>query len=357
MRDGKIVWITAIPGVTEKATIKKVENICAERGKKINSFDVGPIMEKIADITDFPNPRHKMLDAPEDLLNALRAAAFERILGEIKYTRHDYDAILINTHTAYHWKQILKNSYSVPYLKAFDPDLFICYIDAAERILKRLNQSSQWRGQKFQEHEIWRWENEVYNITKTFPKWLDKKKAFYTIPIQQPDITLYHLIFEPHRPIVYAQSPMTHIIEKYGNDERAKELIRLISNFNNELWKRFIVFDPWAIETGGAKLKLSKDEYARHIQTVNRDLFWYIGQSDLLVAYFPEIVATFGVPIEMKEGIDTGKDCFVIWPSGDVSPFLLDVEPENIFRNQKRFFNYIDKVYLPNHYKKIGYKP
>ena len=93
----------------------------------------------------------------------------------------------------------------------FEPDMFICFIDNANDILRRLQSRVQWKGENLTEKDLWLWQNEEVNNTKSLTFFSDKKIKFFVMPTREPKETLYYLLFEPWRPVVYAQMPLSHI--------------------------------------------------------------------------------------------------------------------------------------------------
>ena len=163
-------------------------------------------------------------------------------------------------------------------------------------------------------------------------------KPFYTIPKTQPEETLYYLVFEPWRPIVYAQMPISHLDEK--ELEKVHEFIKW-------LWKYFIVLDPLTIDIKYSTPESEADARARNNQTVIRDRYWHIGQSELCIAYFVKIVFTAGVVDETREATDTNKDIYWIFPK-DPGPFeTYLVEPTKIFKELKKFKKHVRGVMVP----------
>ena len=62
-------------------------------------------------------------------------------------------------------------------------------------------------------------------------------------------------------------------------------------------------------------------DLSRHYQTVHRDLYWLLAQSNKSIAYFPKVIFSPGVIDELREAFETNKDAWVIFPE-DYSPFL-----------------------------------
>jgi hypothetical protein len=150
------------------------------------------------------------------------------------------------------------------------------------------------------------------------------------MPVRQPAETLYYLVFEPWRPIVYIQMPLSHI-----HASKLKKVNWLIG----ELRKSAVIFDPMTIETGLVeqeeldKADDNAEVLVRHTQTGYRDTEWFIPQCTICLAYYVELVLTLGVVDETATAAGLGKQTWAIFPK-DASPFLpFRVPPERIFKN------------------------
>ena len=172
-----------------------------------------------------------------------------------------------------------------------------------------------------------------------------KYRPIYVIPAGQYAATLYHLIFEPHRPTAYLMSPMTLLEPKYK-----KMIFKDIEEFR----KRFTCFNPWAIETGALIESNSSEERIRHLHTEDRDTKIYIRQVDACIANYRQIVSSPGTEGEIREALYTGKDCFMTWPSKDDSPFHARVK--HVAWDTPKLLEYFDEVYLPEYYNNLGMK-
>ncbi|OGF25360.1 hypothetical protein A2331_02295 [Candidatus Falkowbacteria bacterium RIFOXYB2_FULL_34_18] len=335
---GKLIWATGISGCGRKEYLDKLKKLCGKQNKKIKIYNVGDIMFEIAKNNSIHITHEKVLDTPQPTLNALRAAVFERILGQINQDLEKNDIVIINVHTVFFWKDYWLSAYNVQYIRKFNPDMFINFIDSADKILERLQRKGQWKNQGLTEQIVWLWQNMEYNNTENYKYIFDEIKSFHTIPKDQPEETLYYLIFEPWRPIVYAQMPISHLDEQ--ELEKVHEFIRW-------LWKYFIIIDPLTIDIKYSKAENEADMRARNNQTVIRDRYWHIGQCELCIAYFVKIVFTAGVVDETREAIDTNKDIYWIFPK-DPGPFeKYLVDPKKIYRDLDAFKKHVEDVMVP----------
>lgn len=355
---GQIICCTAIPGCGEKEYLDKIVKYCEQQDKKAKVWNLGDIIKEVAEF----NGDHF---SHEDMLNNymetryMRAAAFERILNNIYRDLDEYDMIVVNIHTnflwrskdaAAKWKRDWITAFNMHYLKRLNPDMFVCFVDSALKIIDELNRRPMWQAQEYTEQEIWLWQENEVNKTEEYRFLFEgNPKPFYTIPIGQKVQTLHHLVFEPWRTRVYAQMPISHI-----KDESELDKVR---GFMDWLWKYFVVFDPLTIDIvdstkDGEKLfeyePTDNDKRTRLNQTVIRDRYWHIGQSETCIAYFPELHFTAGVVDETREAQDTNKG--VMWGNFQKQPGPFEdylVQPDLIFPKLSDMKKYIAEVMAP----------
>jgi hypothetical protein len=334
---GKLILATGISGCGRKEIfLPAFCDFCEKNGKKVKIYNVGDMIPEWA----WENAREELpaktiLFVNKRAMNLAQAGVLKDILDSLGQDLKEFDVVLINLHARFLW---WKGSIYVPVRneifianlikKGFEPAMFLCFIDQAGDILKRLKDKEQWKNENLNEKDLWLWQNEEVNCTRSFILSSEKKIIFFVMPIRQPPETLYHLIFEPWRLIVYIQMPLSHV--------KASELKKVIWLIE-ELRKSAVVFDPMTIETGiveREELDKADDEaeiMVRHTQTGYRDTEWFIPQVDVCLAYYVKRVLTIGTVDETATAAGLGKATWAILP-GNVSPFMVfRITPERIF--------------------------
>jgi len=344
---GKLVWVTGISGCGRKEHLKGWENYCKKHGKKVKVYHVGQMMFDWAkQHCGLDLDRRYVLNTPEHTLNAIRGGVFESILGGTENDRLDrelkeYDVIIISVHNKFLWKKCLNRAYNAAFLRRFNPDVFVCFVDPSEVILEKLNSREQWRGQNLTEDDILWWQEAEVDSTISFPEWLGMDKKWVVLPSQQPHSFLYFFLFEPWRELMYAQMAISHA----GEEKEREEKLKKIRHFIEKLSKHFPVLNPLLIKTGNVEPGTVGSK--QDSQTVKRDNKWYIGACKVTIANIVELVFSPGVSDEMREGQDTNKESWAIF-SGGRSPFLEHrLTPERVFQTESEFFEFIEKVYKP----------
>ncbi len=295
--------------------------------------------------------KHAREEIPEDnILNAeplplkiLEAAVFQQIRYNLEEWLEEHDAVVLNLHTVFEWRNVSLPSLVTLFLEELislnlEPDYIFCFIDNAKNILERLNDSDQWKKQGFSEGDIWKWQNHEVDNTRDYTYLFKGKKKFFVMPIMQPPETMYYLLFEPWRPVVYAQMPISHA--------KVKEL-KKVRDFIEKVREWAVVFDPLTIETGVVELDKSDDTEVktRNNQTAHRDVNWFIPQVNICVAYYFKVVFTAGVVDESVVSSQRGKETWVIFPE-NCSPFLPYRATREIFSGTDSFLEFFGKEFV-----------
>lgn len=335
---GKLVLATGISGCGRKEVFLPIfEDFCQKNGKKVKIYNVGDMIPLWAwENAREELPAENILFVNKQSMGLAHAGVLKDILVSLRRDLEDFDAVIINLHTRFLWwmGSIYIPVYNEIFVKrliksGLEPDMLVCFIDNANDILRRLHEKAQWKGENLTEKDLWLWQNEEVNNTKSLAFFSDKKIKFFVMPVREPGDTLYYLLFEPWRPVVYAQMPLSHI-----KASKLKKVNWLIA----ELRKSAVVFDPMTIETGVVEreqLDNADDDtevMVVHTQTGYRDTEWFIPQSDVCLAYYVEVVFTVGVIDETATAAGLGKQTWAIFP-GNVSPFMpFRIRPRRIFK-------------------------
>lgn len=336
---GKLVIATGISSCGRKEIFfPSFSDLCAQKNARVKMYNVGDMIPEWAwKYAREKLPQKTILYINKLAMTLAQAGVHQLILSHLQKDLEENDIILINLHTRFPWWKgnvyipIYNEIFIQSLIKSgFEPDMFVCFIDNANDILRRLNEKEQWKGENLNEKDVYLWQNEEVNVTKSYRFLSDKDIRFFVMPVRQPPETLYYLVSEPWKPILYIQMPLSHI---KIND--LKKVIWLIG----ELRKFAVVFDPMMIETGVVErqeLEKADDDtevMVRHTQTGYRDTEWFVPQVDVCLAYYVKLVLTLGMVDETATAAGLGKQTWAIFPA-NASPFLpFRVPPERIFKN------------------------
>ncbi len=314
-------FCTGISGCDKVSYIEAAIEMAKRHGHEVEHFHMGNRL------LDEVKRRRKnfnilnVLNVSEDIRGDWVSTVFERVMKETP--RHTHS--IINTHAVFLWKHVFSRAIDTHYVKLYDPDLFITFIDNTEGIKKRLDTNRQWMNQQLTTDEIEMWQNVEVEMTGMLADIL--QKPHYVLPIKQPADELFKALFMPELPSVYVSFPMSNL----KDDTIRKE----IDNFVEELRSRFRVITPRAIELGADYSEVAG------AQTVHRDLHWFIRGTDITIVYYAVNVRSTGVDKEVKEAFENGKEVWMI-DSKEKSPFVKHYA-HAIFPTKEKLYEFLDK--------------
>jgi hypothetical protein len=110
----------------------------------------------------------------------------------------------------------------------------------------------------------------------------------------------------------------------------------------SQLNKYGLVIDPQAIEID-TSFDSERDKEVTFAYTVHRDLHWFVGKVDAVVAIHPYAERpplSTGMMDELGHARDYLKRRYMIYPPTNLSPFTTDsyIEQGHIFTNAEEFF-------------------
>ncbi len=322
-----LIITTGISGCGRKEYLEKFKKIAQTHNKKVKIYDTGDMIFDQAAKIGVNITHESVLNTNPHVLNALRSSAFEAVLAELPKELKKNDVVIINIHSFFFWKKIFVRAYDKFYVDKFNPDLFITFIDDAVRIKGSLDVRTQWKSEKLTLEEILLWQNVEVEVSSGWAEICSKN--FYVVSVGQPASTLFKLAFYPQMEPIYISMPMTHLPNKYKAS---------VTKFIEKLENYFVVFDPRTVEIDVSSLK--KIDAATYNQTVNRDLYWLIKQSKKIISFFPIVVSSPGVINELREGYETNKEVWVVYPSDSASPFITYF-CNKLFKTEKEFFKFL----------------
>ncbi len=218
------------------------------------------------------------------------------------------------------------------------PDVIITLIDAEWLIRERFEKDpgknvflGRIKEQKHTIRDVLSWMNEEVSLAEDWAAYMGVRH--YIIPTGQDPRSVSKLIKFKDVPSFYASYSMTHC-DKEARDEINRAVKRLS--------KYGLVLDPQAIEIG-FNYDSVEDKEATYAYTVHRDLHWFVGKVDAVVAIHPyseRPPLSTGMMDELGHARDYLKKRYMIFPPRNLSPFTTDsyIEKGHIFSNPDEFF-------------------
>jgi adenylate kinase len=302
----------------------------------MKSFNVGDEILRMAQKPQRPPIMpENLLNLHPVLLDALRDRAFDSILSSIGSIQlQGCNRIIINTHGQFFWNDIFTNAYDWQHLAKFDADMFITLIEKPSTIKERQIRTPQGNSQDHDLRDISMWQNMEVNIAAGWAA--NFGKPFYVLPGQQGPEIIESLLRSSF--LIYFQMPMT---------DASSEADDMISEFKQKVLTIGMeinglptpLIDPRTIDIETGEGLSDRERRIIEVQTVHRDMDWYIPEvSDQIAYYPPGTELSKGVSDESTRGFETGRNTFVIDPENHGSPFM-DIATR-VFTSEEDFFDF-----------------
>jgi len=333
-----------IAGLSDADYLKSVVALGKEEGTDIALFNLVESLEGTG------GKRLDMLLGTTDyLFEVLREREYRRIGYELE--QNEIEHAIIRVPATIEWNRInvkLKDHEEIArYIK---PDVIVTLIDAEWHIRERFNAEKprnpfmrRVKEQNHTIHEILSWMNEEVSLAED---WADRLGVrHHVIPTGQNRRSLYKLVRYKDVPSFYASYSMTHA--EPAAREQINDVIIRLSDYG-------LVLDPQAIEIG-TNITSEADRLATYAYTVHRDLHWFVGKADAVVAIHPYAERpplSTGMMDELGHARDYMKKRYMVFPKDVFSPFTTDsyIEKGHIFKDPDALFACIEA----EGFKKLG---
>lgn len=321
-----------IAGMDDRKYVDSVLALAAKDGQAVDYYNLVDSLESTGG-----KKLNMLLGTTNYLFEVLREREYRKI-GFALQKNHSEHAI-IRVPATIEWNRInvkLKDHKEIAeYIK---PDVIVTLIDAEWLIRERFNNPSEKNAflrrikeQNHSIHEILSWMNEEVSLSEDWAEHMGVRH--YVVPVGQDPSTLYKLIKYPQVPSFYVSYSMTHC------DQPAREEINTIIH---RLQDYGVIMDPQAIEIG-SEFDDEREKESTFAFTVHRDLHWFVGKVDAVVAIHPYAKRpplSTGMMDELGHARDYLKRRYMIFPPQNLSPFTTDsyIERGKIFQNANEFF-------------------
>jgi len=289
-------------------------------------------------------PLERLLGTTDYVFELTREREYERIGYEIE--KNQYEHVIVRAPATIEWNRINRKFKDQKYIRDFiRPDIIVTLIDAEWLVKQKLENPSEgdpfFRALKERNHtlyEILSWMHEEVSLSEDWAKYMDI--PHYVIAVGEPPECLYKLTVDPDPWVIYASYSMT-----YATPEMRVEVNRVI----DQLRDYAVVVDPQTVEIGeNYDHETQANREAIYAYTVHRDLHWYVGKVDAVIAIHPypeRPPLSAGMMDELGHARDYMKARYMIFPKG-FSPFTTDsyIEKGHLFEDPDDFFKYLENV-------------
>lgn len=321
-----------IAGMDDESYINQVLQMGQDQGLDISYHNLINALESTGG-----KKLDRLLGTTNYLFEVLREREYRKIGFELE--ANNVTNAIIRAPSTIEWKHVnikLKDHKEIAHF--IKPDVVVTLIDAEWFIQERML-DAQKRDEFFQRvkqhnfsiREILSWMDEEVSLSEDWAEHLNVRH--YVIPIGQNPDSLFKLVKHERVPSFYVSYSMTH------SDPQARVVVNeTIARLN----KYGLVIDPQAIEIG-SHFDNQRDKEVTFSYTVHRDLHWFVGKVDAVVAIHPYAERppmSTGMMDELGHARDYHKRRYMIYPPTNLSPFTTDsyIEQGHIFMNVEEFF-------------------
>ncbi|HEY8965160.1 MAG TPA: hypothetical protein VIM58_01880 [Candidatus Methylacidiphilales bacterium] len=326
-----------IAGMADAAYIEKVVQLGRQNGREIAVFDAVKEFTKSG-----RKPMERLLGTTDYVFELTREREYEKIGFEIE--RRGLKDVIVRAPATVEWNRINRKFKDQRVIKDFiRPDCIVTLIEAEWVIKREMEQTgtgdSFLRALKARHHtlyEILSWMHEEVSLSEDWARSMGI--PHYVVAVGEPPDCLYKLVVHPKPWVVYASYSMTYATP----DKR-----QVVNEVIRQLREYAVVIDPQTVEIGTDKDTLMDRELI-YAYTVHRDLHWYVGKVDAVVAIHPypeRPPLSAGMMDELGHARDYMKARYMIFPRG-FSPFTTDsyIEKGHLFETPGEFFAHLDTV-------------
>ena len=331
------LFLSGIPGVGKTAIIKRAQAIAHKLGHTVRSVSLGEILSENAERAGIVN----LMRASPAIQNSLRSGGLVHQCVEMVREFGSDDHVIVDSPLT------LMTAESVPYTtfdfgdftffkkSGCDIDRIVTLIDDPHTIAKNLAASDF--ATSIENILVWNCNenNRAADLASAYTK---------NVPIvttkETAAVNLVKFLLDPKPNISYFGSPMSKIRDRADFSELAKK----IDSVKLDLQSYVVLITPMMIADLAAATLVEK------AHTKDRDLTRLIGrQVNWVIGYFPVNVLSSGFTRELTEGELLGKNCALIHPEPDKTPFG-QWNTQYLFKTKEEFFAAISDARKNNKY-------
>ncbi len=328
----RILVTGMIAGMDDMAGLRQAVELGAQRGLDIKLYDFVHGLEATGG-----KQLHKLLGVTNYLFQVLREREYRKIGFDLLANQVEH--AIIRVPATIEWNRInIKFKDQREIAEYIRPDVVVTLIDAEWMIRRRFRDADlkneflrRIKQQNHTIHEILSWMNEEVSLTDDWARSMGLRH--YVVPVSQAPENLLKLLQYKAVPSFYVSYSMTH-----SDPQARKEVDSVIGRLRHY----GLVIDPQAIEIG-SDFDNEAEKRATYAYTVHRDLHWFVGKVDAVVAIHPYVERpplSTGMMDELGHARDYLKRRYMIFPPKNHSPFTTDsyIEPGHIFATGDEFF-------------------
>lgn len=326
-----------IAGMDDAVALQKVAELGARNGRHIRIFDAVQEFTKHGQ-----KPLERLLGTTDYVFELTREREYEKIGFQIR--SEGLQDVIIRAPATCEWSRINRKFKDQRIIKEFiAPDAIVTLVDAEWAIKRKLETMVgadpfllALKARNHTIYEILSWMHEEVSLSEDWARYMNI--PHYVFAVTEPSECLYKIVTTRDPWMVYASYSMTY---------STPEMRQVINQIIRRLRQYAVVIDPQTVEIGADYESLSQaDKESIYAYTVHRDLHWYVGKVDAVVAIHPypeRPPLSAGMMDELGHARDYMKARYMIFPKG-FSPFTTEsyIEKGHLFENADDFFHHLD---------------
>jgi hypothetical protein len=333
----KVLVTGMAAGMNDSAYIEKVLALGRQNGRTIHYYNALQEFTKQG-----KKPLERLLGTTDYVFELTREREYEKIGYEI--LKSGAQDVIIRAPATIEWNRINRKFKDHRIIKEFiKPDLIVTLIEAEWIIKKELESLDggdpflrALRDRNHTLYDILSWMNEEVSLSEDWARSMGI--PHYVVAVGEPPECLYKLTTVANPWVVYASYSMTYATP----DKRI-----VVNDIIRQLRAYAVIIDPQTVEIG-SEFDSPIDKEVIYAYTVHRDLHWYVGKVNSVVAIHPypeRPPLSPGMMDELGHARDYMKGRYMIFPRG-FSPFTTDsyIEKGHLFEEPEHFFRYLDEV-------------
>jgi len=342
------ILLNGIPRIGKTGIIENLKRLSKTRlNKEMKNISLGDIVAKAAhEVFRIEKERIPYLDY-SFLQMTLRPGAISKARLEMR-DAGGRDDLLVDTPLTMYTQvgvvpEVIFSQEQIQRLHNEGPfDFVVSLIDEPSYVIERLVDTPYPRGVD----EILDWLTLEAQLGRSFAPYdyiEETRVPHYVFPVENAAANLLRLLYDIDPTVVYSMGPITHMKARDfdpGGDVSRDEWEKIEANkkqgreklnqFRDELHDYAAVVVPLTMADASRGQKAIAN-------TIFRDLHFFVPQSKLLIAYYPDDYHSSGVAEEMRHGLRIGKPVILIHPKGDDEVF--GIRPTLKFRTKEEFFD------------------
>ncbi len=341
------ILVTGISGSGKSELISQNLNLWREitdeqEGQEsIHVVSVGQIYTELLK-NEFRIPRENVALMEEGVVRAARMYLLDKLGSDFLRLDGKEHMIIDFPLTISRSDGRMVRTFNIDQLKRFvdlvgDIDYVVCMVDSAQTIRERLVAKGS-IAHPLDQEKILEWMFQEVTVSEIVSEVLGSRMV--VMPFEHSSTNIFKMLYDSVEG--NGSSPVAYLAQPISNIKKDAEAKDMINEFRYNLQQHVVVVNPIEL----VDMEHTPTDY---VHTFHRDLYWFLLQSDMVVAYFPKSVVSIGTNRELHEAKIIAKPSVLIHPEmkGGENPFYAKPSDLHCFKTSSDFFDNMDRLPHP----------